>query len=138
MLFLLFLQDHHSRLWQWGPSSLGFWLLGVIIHVLGWKMNKQTWSPSYVFMMAGTCGIMLLFFYFIYDYPYLGNVRGTPAQRVRTGLQYLVGFAYSIDTSEDAARREGVASDTSDCDLLRAVLVTRWEPDIFLPSASLL
>ena len=29
---------------------------GLIIHFTFFKMNKQLWSTSYLFFMAGTCG----------------------------------------------------------------------------------
>jgi hypothetical protein len=29
--------------------------------------NKQQWSPSYLFFMAGACGFLLIAFYIIYD-----------------------------------------------------------------------
>jgi hypothetical protein len=41
---------------HWVPQSIFLVVLGVVIHFAGWKMNKQLWSPSYLFMMAGACG----------------------------------------------------------------------------------
>jgi predicted acyltransferase len=32
-----------------------------------WPMNKQLWSPAYLFFMAGSCGYLLIVFYVIYD-----------------------------------------------------------------------
>lgn len=31
----------------------------VIVHETSWKMNKQLWSPAYVFLMAGCTGIVI-------------------------------------------------------------------------------
>jgi hypothetical protein len=43
--------------------------LGWIIHAAGWKMNKQLWSPSYLFFTAGVAGFFLIFFFALLDYP---------------------------------------------------------------------
>ena len=32
-----------------------------------WGMNKQLWSPSYLFFMAGACGYLLVGLYIVYD-----------------------------------------------------------------------
>ena len=42
-------------------------LLGVVIHFAGWKMNKQQWSPSYLFFMAGAAGALLSLLYIVLD-----------------------------------------------------------------------
>lgn len=34
----------------------------------GWKMNKQLWSPSYLFFMAGACGATLSVALALLDY----------------------------------------------------------------------
>ena len=34
-----------------------------------WPMCKQTWSPSYLFMTAGSCGYLLVLLYLLFDYP---------------------------------------------------------------------
>ena len=34
-----------------------------------WKMNKQLWSPSYLFFTAGCCGLLLVLLYLVYDLP---------------------------------------------------------------------
>lgn len=48
--------------------SVVLFVLGLVIHYAGWKLNKQLWSPSYVFLMAGTSGLFLSFFYAIMDF----------------------------------------------------------------------
>ena len=42
--------------------------LGLTIDASGWPMNKQLWSPSYLFFMTGCCGCCLCIFYLIFDY----------------------------------------------------------------------
>ena len=34
---------------------------------LFWGMNKQLWPPSYLFFMAGACGLLLVALYIVYD-----------------------------------------------------------------------
>jgi predicted acyltransferase len=52
---------------QWILFSLVLSIVGFIIHFTAWPVNKQTWSPSYLFMMAGVAGFSLSFFYLIID-----------------------------------------------------------------------
>ena len=51
-----------------GALSTFFLALGWIINPF-WAMNKQTWSPSYLFFMAGSCGYLLIALYVVYDLP---------------------------------------------------------------------
>ena len=64
--------SHHQhpgyRLKHWGALSTVFFALGWIISPF-WGMNKQTWSPSYLFFMAGSCGYLLIALYVVYDLP---------------------------------------------------------------------
>eukprot|EP01046_Picozoa_sp_COSAG06_P033125 COSAG06_NODE_3361_length_5453_cov_8.336758_4_plen_78_part_00 len=48
-----------------GALSTAFFALGWIISPF-WGMNKQTWSPSYLFFMAGSCGYLLILLYVVY------------------------------------------------------------------------
>ncbi len=41
----------------WGTPVDHVLIVKWAIHFAGWKMNKQLWSPSYVFMMAGSTGM---------------------------------------------------------------------------------
>lgn len=59
---------HRARFMQWLPMSFVLIAVGVIIEVAGWKPNKQIWTPSYVFIMAGTNGLVLATFYALLDY----------------------------------------------------------------------
>ena len=53
------LQHPGYRLKHWGALSTLFFVLGWIINPF-WAMNKQTWSPSYLFFMAGSwCDLLL-------------------------------------------------------------------------------
>jgi hypothetical protein len=62
------LQSHKERLMQWIPLSLALFVTGLAIHYGGWEMNKQLWSPSYLFFMAGCTGILLTIFYLMMDF----------------------------------------------------------------------
>ena len=64
----MLIQTHKERLAHWVPLALVSFVLGIIIHVTGWKMNKQLWSPSYLFFMAGCTGILLSSFYVLMDW----------------------------------------------------------------------
>ena len=65
---LVWYKDHDSRLRQWAPMSLVWLVTGIIIHYAGWKMNKQLWSPSYLFLMAGCTGGCFMLFYLLLDH----------------------------------------------------------------------
>ena len=41
--------------------------VGVGLHFAGMPMNKQLWSASYTFFMAGTCGASLMLVYILVD-----------------------------------------------------------------------
>jgi hypothetical protein len=44
-------------------------LASAVLHAAGgWKMNKQLWSPSYLFFMAGACGGLLSVVFALLDY----------------------------------------------------------------------
>lgn len=51
----------------WFTESTVLVALGWVIHASGFQMNKQLWSPSYTFFMAGMAGFFLLFFYVFLD-----------------------------------------------------------------------
>jgi hypothetical protein len=72
---LVLYKSHKARLAAWFPMASISFVLGIVIHVAGWKMNKQTWSPSYLFMMAGAVGYVFMIFYLLLDvlpgYPFL-------------------------------------------------------------------
>ena len=53
---------------QWGWQSIALVLLGLVINYSGWEMNKQLWSPSYLFFMAGCTGAFLSLFYILMDF----------------------------------------------------------------------
>ncbi len=50
---------HRQRLAHWYSLSAFLMVVGLIIDEAGLEMNKQLWTPSYLFFMAG----LLLFFY---------------------------------------------------------------------------
>ena len=52
----------------WCACSSVLLTLGLIIHYSAWKANKQIWSPSYLFIMAGACGFVLTAFYVLLDW----------------------------------------------------------------------
>ena len=52
----------------WIPQTIFLMLLGILIHFGGWKMNKQLWSPSYLFFMAGACGAAVCVSFALLDY----------------------------------------------------------------------
>ena len=53
---------------HWAAFSSFCFALGWVISPF-WPMNKQIWSPSYLFMTAGACGYLLIALYMLYDYP---------------------------------------------------------------------
>lgn len=70
-LVLQHYKQTHSKFYIckfWFAESTVFVGLGWIIHAAGFKMNKQLWSPSYLFFMAGMAGYFLLFFFAFLDY----------------------------------------------------------------------
>ena len=42
----------------WLGEAVMLVVVGIIIHVAGWPMNKQLWSPAYLFYTAGATGYM--------------------------------------------------------------------------------
>ena len=60
--------DHVARLRMWSCLAVSWFVLGLVIDAAGWHINKQTWSPSYVFMMSGACGFFVIFFYILLDW----------------------------------------------------------------------
>lgn len=56
-----------SRVAHWSIFSTLLIALGGVIHFSGDPINKQRWSPSYVFFMAGTCGAALTVVYLLID-----------------------------------------------------------------------
>eukprot|EP00949_MAST-11_sp_MAST-11-sp1_P001627 g1627.t1 len=59
--------DHCHLLTHWAVMSSVLMGLGLILHFTTYKMNKQMWTPSYLFFMAGSCGMCLSFFYVLCD-----------------------------------------------------------------------
>ena len=53
---------------SWVPQSAFLLVLGTVIHFAGWPMNKQLWSPSFVFFMAGSAGGFLVTVFALVDY----------------------------------------------------------------------
>ena len=54
---------------HWSVVSSTLIALGLLIHCTFFKMNKQLWSTSYLFFMAGTCGMCLTIVYGLIDAP---------------------------------------------------------------------
>lgn len=73
---------------HWSVLSIVWFIVGWIIHGAGWEMNKQTWSPSYVCMMAGTTGFFSIFFYAMLDWQ-----EWQPRALRAVGRMYAVGAA---------------------------------------------
>lgn len=65
-LVLIHNATHAERLRHLTAVSLVCAVLGWVINI-GWKMNKQIWSPSYLFFMTGSCGGVLVAFYTLCD-----------------------------------------------------------------------
>lgn len=74
--------NQRKRLGHWIGLSAVWFVLGIIIHFSGWPMNKQMWSPSYLFMMAGACGFTVTLCYCLLDY------RDWQPNILRNGLQF--------------------------------------------------
>lgn len=60
-------RDHWQRLRHWVPMSLVCAAVGTIIHFAGFPWNKNLWTTSYVFFMAGVAGGLLSLFYLVID-----------------------------------------------------------------------
>ena len=54
---------------HWSLLSGVLIALGLLVHFTFFKMNKQLWSTSYLFFMAGTCGACLTVVYALIDAP---------------------------------------------------------------------
>jgi hypothetical protein len=80
--------DHNARLQHLGCMSLVLLILGWAIS-FAWPMNKQIWSPAYLFGMAGACGALLLSLYCVYDLQELHRepvaAAGSPSEAGRGG-----------------------------------------------------
>jgi predicted acyltransferase len=59
--------DTTYRLTHWSVLATALFALGWIINPF-WAMNKQLWSPAYLFFMAGSCGYLLIALYLVYDF----------------------------------------------------------------------
>ena len=59
----------NSIIKHWSFMSTLLIALGLLIHFTFFKMNKQLWSTSYLFFMAGTCGACLTLVYACIDAP---------------------------------------------------------------------
>ena len=64
---LVRIQDPVERLWHWGPFSVLQLVVGIILHFSGAPMNTDLYSLAYLFVTAGTGGLVLCFFYFVVD-----------------------------------------------------------------------
>ena len=64
-------------------------------------MNKQLWSPSYMFFMAGCSGYLLVIFYAVYDLQ-LGSIDASAptGQRALCIVQRGLRFAFTPGTNE--------------------------------------
>ena len=52
---------------HWGSFAGVLMGVGLVIHFTAFPMNKQLWSPSYLFFMAGSCGSLLALFFAVVD-----------------------------------------------------------------------
>ena len=66
------LQSPKSTIAHWTILSGGLICIGIFLHIFGMPMNKQLWSASYLFFMAGTCGASLLLAYILVDIKHKG------------------------------------------------------------------
>ena len=116
---LVAMSSHRQRLLHWTIMSSVLLVLGFIIDGLGiypgWRMNKQTWSPSYLFFMAGCAGFSLSFMYCVFDLRIVNSaaVRGfqtasrgffTPMRWVGLNTIFIYLFAPSGDVFYDIQR----------------------------------
>lgn len=44
---LVYYKTHGARLALWAMMATVWFVAGILIHVGGWEMNKQTWSPRW-------------------------------------------------------------------------------------------
>lgn len=68
----------NSIIKHWSIMSTVLILCGLIIHFTFFKMNKQLWSTSYLFFMAGTCGLCLTWVYAAIDAPLSSTTSNVP------------------------------------------------------------
>jgi heparan-alpha-glucosaminide N-acetyltransferase len=68
-LILFHYKDHKLRLAHWIPLSVVLTALGIIVHFSGIPLNKNLYSLSYIFLMAGSSGLLLTAFYILIDIP---------------------------------------------------------------------
>ena len=61
------LRGRRAILTHWAACALALLLGGLLISLGGLPMNKQLWSPSYLFFTAGTCGAALTIAYAAVD-----------------------------------------------------------------------
>ena len=57
-------------------------VFGLVLEAAGWGVNKQLWSPSYLFVTAGMCGYCLATMYVIFDLDTLGSPGADAVQRL--------------------------------------------------------
>jgi heparan-alpha-glucosaminide N-acetyltransferase len=61
--------NHTKRLAHWIPLSLFFIIMSIIMHFSGYHYNKNLYTFSYVFLMAGCSGLLLSICYAAIDIP---------------------------------------------------------------------
>ena len=79
---------------HWSVLSIVLMAVGAVIHFTFFKMNKQLWSTSYLFFMAGSCGACLTLVYGLIDAPAKEGERSTPQwsktmKKILAPMQYM-------------------------------------------------
>lgn len=74
--------SHRGRLTHWAVLSTAMLVFGLVLEAAGWGVNKQLWSPSYLFVTAGMCGYCLATMYVIFDLDTLGSPGADAVQRL--------------------------------------------------------
>ena len=78
-LVLTHFSNVRYRLKHWAVLSTVLFALGWVISPF-WAMNKQLWSPAYLFFMAGSCGYLLIALYLVYDFSWHSAIEATAHQ----------------------------------------------------------
>lgn len=74
---------------HWTAVATVLVALGLALHAGGLLMNKQLWTPSYLFFMAGTCGVALTMIWALVDSAPADKARIRWARRLFSPLQYM-------------------------------------------------
>jgi heparan-alpha-glucosaminide N-acetyltransferase len=65
---ILHYHAHHKRCAQWLVASMLMLVLGIAVHFMGFPINKNLYSLSYILVTAGSAGIIFFCCYLLVDF----------------------------------------------------------------------